>query len=111
MSANVSESIDVKSNTTHKDSEEELEQKSHDELQKVSEFFETNQMAIEKWLRDKAPDEVITKVSSIISSKLKDNAHDGAHRSSVTSELYQQWLSSSSTPLKVFYFLLLFVFT
>lgn len=69
-----------------------------DELQKVSEFFETNAGAIEKWLKEKAPDEVINQINSIVS---KHTVCAKEHRSSVTSELYQQWLSSSANPLKV----------
>lgn len=69
-----------------------------DDLQRVSEFFESNAGAIERWLKEKAPAEVINQINSIVS---KHTACEKEHRSSVTSELYQQWLSSSSTPLKV----------
>lgn len=69
-----------------------------DELRKVSEFFEANAGAIERWLKEKAPDEVINQINLIVS---KHSVCEKEHRSSVTSELYQQWLSSSSTPLKV----------
>ena len=70
-----------------------------DELNKVSEFFEANSGAIERWLKEKAPDDVINQLNTIVS---KHRVCEKEHRSSVTSELYQQWLSSSSTPLKVF---------
>lgn len=69
-----------------------------DELQNVSDFFEANASVIERWLREKAPDEVVNKINSIAS---KRTTKEKEHRSSVTSELYQQWLSSSNTPLKV----------
>lgn len=69
-----------------------------DELQNVSDFFEANAGVIERWLREKAPDEVVNKINSIAS---KRTTKEKEHRSSVTSELYQQWLSSSNTPLKV----------
>jgi mevalonate pyrophosphate decarboxylase len=74
----------------------EKEPSSHDDLQKVSEFFETNASIIERWLKEKAPDEVVNQISSILS---KHRITEKEHRSSVTSELYQQWLSKS--PLKV----------
>jgi hypothetical protein len=65
-----------------------------DELQKVSDFFESNACAIEKWLKEKASDEVITRLHAI--TKNKERTIDKEqHRSSITSELYQQWLSSS----------------
>jgi hypothetical protein len=66
-----------------------------DDLQRVNEFFEANSGAIERWLREKASDEVIRKLNNIIKSKEQVVAADKEHRSSVTSELYQQWLSSS----------------
>lgn len=69
-----------------------------DELQNVSDFFEANASVIERWLKEKAPDEVVNKINSIAS---KRTTKEKEHRSSVTSELYQQWLSSSNTPLKV----------
>lgn len=79
-------------------SDPEKEPTNQDDLQKVSEFFEANSIAIERWLKEKAPDEVINQINSIVS---KHRVLEREHRSSVTSELYQQWLSSSTTPLKV----------
>lgn len=86
------------SESTNESPEPEKEQNNPDDLQKVSDFFEANVGAIERWLKEKAPDEVINQISSIIS---KHQVCEKEHRSSVTSELYQQWLSSSTTPLKV----------
>ena len=65
-----------------------------DELQKVNDFFEANSGAIERWLREKASDEVINRLHSITKSKERVIDRE-QHRSSVTSELYLQWLSSS----------------
>lgn len=87
--------------TTEANSEKcdpEKELTGQDELKKVSDFFEANASAIERWLREKAPDEVINQINAVIS---KHTICEKEHRSSVTSELYQQWLSSSTTPLKV----------
>jgi hypothetical protein len=78
--------------------ESEKEQNVPDDFQKVSDFFEANVGAIERWLKEKAPDEVINQIGSIIS---KHKVIEKEHRSSVTSELYQQWLSSSAAPSKV----------
>ena len=64
-----------------------------DELQKVNDFFEANASAIERWLKEKASDDVINRLNSI--TKNKPENREQLHRSSVTSELYQQWLSSS----------------
>lgn len=64
-----------------------------DELQKVNDFFEANASAIERWLKEKASDEVINRLNFI--TKNKNENREQVHRSSVTSELYQQWLSSS----------------
>jgi intergrase/recombinase len=72
-----------------------------DELQKVNDFFEANASAIERWLKEKASDEVINRLNSITRSKNENREH--AHRSSVTSELYQQWLSSSMKVSEGFY--------
>lgn len=74
----------------------EKEPPTQDDLQKVSEFFETNASIIERWLKEKAPDEVVNQISLTLS---KHRINEKEHRSSVTSELYQQWLSKS--PLKV----------
>ena len=94
MSSNLNGKTEVKSEKC--DLEKELN--SQDELKKVSDFFEANASAIERWLKEKAPDEVINQINAVVS---KHTLCEKEHRSSVTSELYQQWLSSSTTPLKV----------
>lgn len=96
MTSNLNGTTEVKSEKC--DPEKELQLSSQDELKKVSDFFEANASAIEKWLKEKAPDEVINKINAVVS---KHTVCEKEHRSSVTSELYQQWLSSSTTPLKV----------
>lgn len=94
MTSNVNGTSELQSEKS--DPEKELSQQ--EELQKVENFFEANAGAIEKWLREKAPDEVVNKINSIVT---KHTSCEKEHRSSVTSELYQQWLSSSNAPLKV----------
>lgn len=71
---------------------------SQDDVKRISEFFETNASAIEKWLRDVAPEQVIAQISNVVSKRKPSCERE--HRSSVTSELYQQWLSSSTSPTK-----------
>jgi hypothetical protein len=70
-----------------------------DELQRVNDFFEANASAIERWLKEKASDEVINRLNSITRSKHENREH----RSSVTSELYQQWLSSSLKVSEIYF--------
>lgn len=71
---------------------------SQDDVKRIGEFFETNASAIEKWLCDVAPEQVIAQISNVVSKRKPSCERE--HRSSVTSELYQQWLSSSSSPTK-----------
>lgn len=83
-----------------------------DDLQRVNEFFEANSNAIERWLKERASDDVISRLHSIIRNKEKVIDREHHHRSSVTSELYQQWLSSSMKVSKknplLFTYLLMF---
>lgn len=66
-----------------------------EEFKEISEFFESHSFdKIEKWLLEHAPLEVLSKISSITSI-----GKCTPHRSSVTSELFQQWLTTS--PSKV----------
>lgn len=70
------------------------EMKESGDSSQISEFFKSNANAIQKWLKESAPDEVISQISGCIS---KRQPCEREHRSSVTSELYQQWLSSTSS--------------
>lgn len=94
MTSNLNGTAGVKSDKH----EPEKDLKNQDELKNVSDFFEANASAIERWLKEKASDDVINQINAVIS---KHTVCEKEHRSSVTSELYQQWLSSSATPLKV----------
>ncbi|KAJ6637639.1 cGMP-specific 3',5'-cyclic phosphodiesterase [Pseudolycoriella hygida] len=58
----------------------------------IGKLFEQRSVAIEKWLREKAPPEVIAKIHSITEN---NKAYKSLKRPSVTSELFQQWLASS----------------
>lgn len=83
-----------------------MQSSTSDELEKVNDFFEANASAIERWLKEKASDEVINRLNSI--TKNKNENKEYAHRSSVTSELYQQWLSSSMKVSEVKDFILFY---
>jgi len=99
MNGNMSESKDLKAQKCLADDDNSSGSTStSDELQKISEFFELNVGPIEKWLNEKASSEVIERIHAI-TTKQKEKLKD--HRPSVTSELYQQWLSSSTAPTKV----------
>lgn len=66
-----------------------------DDFKEISDFFESHSFEkIEKWLVEHAPPEVLSKISSITTI-----GKCSSHRSSVTSELFQQWLTTS--PSKV----------
>lgn len=58
----------------------------------IARIFETQSVAIEKWLREKAPPDVVAKLHCI-TDELKDKAIS-PKRPSVTSELFNQWMAS-----------------
>ena len=68
-----------------------------DDFKEISDFFESHSFdKIEKWLVEHAPPEVLSKISSITTIGKCSNSH----RSSVTSELFQQWLTTSPSKVK-----------
>lgn len=70
----------------------------NDEFDEIKHLFDTKFSIIEKWLREKAPREITTKIHDAI----EDPARSPKIRtSSVTSDLFQQWLASS--PIQVCY--------
>ena len=71
---------------------------SDDDLRSISRIFETKALAIEKWLRERAPPDVVTRIHTI-TDDVKSNFNP--KRASVTSDLFHQWIASS--PLKVIY--------
>ncbi|XP_050087543.1 cGMP-specific 3',5'-cyclic phosphodiesterase isoform X2 [Anopheles aquasalis] len=66
---------------------------SQEELDEIGTFFEEHSVAIERWFRERAPTDVITKLQSITTDTSK--SPKSPHRASVTSDLFQQWLASS----------------
>uniref|UniRef100_A0A182SJ18 Uncharacterized protein n=1 Tax=Anopheles maculatus TaxID=74869 RepID=A0A182SJ18_9DIPT len=69
-----------------------------EELDEVGAFFEEHSAAIERWFRERAPNDVVTKLQSITAGD-SSKSPKSPHRASVTSDLFQQWLASS--PVKV----------
>uniref|UniRef100_A0AAG5CWJ9 Phosphodiesterase n=1 Tax=Anopheles atroparvus TaxID=41427 RepID=A0AAG5CWJ9_ANOAO len=66
---------------------------SQEELDEIGAFFEEHSGAIERWFRERAPTDVISKLQSITTDATKSPR--SPHRASVTSDLFQQWLASS----------------
>lgn len=78
-----------------------------EDLDEISKFFENKQNAIERWLKEKAPTDVISRIHEITSDTSQNSlnannrsSYRSPHRASVTSDLFQQWLTSAS-PVKV----------
>uniref|UniRef100_A0A182N5M9 Uncharacterized protein n=1 Tax=Anopheles dirus TaxID=7168 RepID=A0A182N5M9_9DIPT len=69
-----------------------------EELDEVGAFFEEHSAAIERWFRERAPNDVISKLQSITAGDTSKSPKS-PHRASVTSDLFQQWLASSPVKL------------
>lgn len=63
------------------------------ELNEVSEFFSAHSKAIEQWLKTKAPEETVRKIQNVVAPTNSDSKHEERQ----PSELFNQWLSSSSS--------------
>ena len=75
---------------------------SQEELDEISSFFDSHSSAIERWFKERAPPEVVAKLQSITTdlagastSTNRSSPMINYSRASVTSDLFQQWLSSS----------------
>lgn len=69
---------------------------SDEEVDEIGRFFEAKSDAIQKWLKHRAPADVLSKIHAITEDPRSCRS---PKRPSVTSELFQQWLVSS--PVKV----------
>lgn len=69
-----------------------------DELDEVTQFFDKKLHVIEKWLRDRAPPEIQLKLHDAIDPVPKSPK---LRTSSVTSDLFQQWLASSPMQVRI----------
>ncbi|XP_053661429.1 cGMP-specific 3',5'-cyclic phosphodiesterase [Anopheles marshallii] len=65
-----------------------------EELDEVGAFFDEHSAAIERWFRERAPNDVISRLQSITAGDTSKSPKS-PHRASVTSDLFQQWLASS----------------
>ena len=73
-----------------------LDGTSDDEYDEIGRLFETKSKLIEKWLREKAPQEVIHRIHQVSEQAATQvRTPRSPKRTSVTSDLFQQWLASS----------------
>lgn len=76
-------------------SEIQDEQALNKEFEKITQTFEENPKCIEKWIKEKAPIEVINRIQELIIERRKPQ------RESSNVDLFQQWLSASPSKYKV----------
>lgn len=69
-----------------------------EELDEITKLFETKTQLIERWLREKASPEILTRVHN--AAEYARLPKSPKRTSSVTSDLFQMWLASSS-PMQV----------
>lgn len=73
-----------------------------EDYDEIKRFFDKKMHIIEKWLRDRASPDVQTKLHEATDFLL--HSPKALRTSSVTSDLFQQWLSSSPIKVSVFFF-------
>lgn len=78
-----------------------------EELDEVGAFFEEHSAAIERWFRERAPNDVVAKLQSITAGDTSKSPKS-PHRASVTSDLFQQWLASSPVKVRLYFWWELF---
>lgn len=71
-----------------------------DEFDEISALFDNKLFAIEKWLRERAPQDIVFKVHTATDS-MRTPKSPKLRTSSVTSDLFQQWLASSPVQVKI----------
>lgn len=64
------------------------------EYEEIGKFFETKTIQIEKWLREHASYDVLAKIHNAIEHAKVQKRQD-LRASSITSDLFQQWIASS----------------
>lgn len=62
------------------------------ELDEITEFIESRPLVIERWLQERASVSMIERIKQLV-------IRNSEHRSSITSDMFQQWLNVS--PCKV----------
>lgn len=68
-----------------------------EEFDEIKQFFDQKMHIIEKWIRERAPPDIQTKLHE--ATELTPKSPNANRTSSVTSDLFQQWLASS--PIQV----------
>lgn len=70
---------------------DDSEFKDYDEIGRM---FETKSFQVEKWLRDRASQDVLNKIYNAV-EHARINKRQDLRASSVTSDLFQQWIATS----------------
>lgn len=71
-----------------------IEYSSDDDFDEIQKLFETKSLAIEKWLRERAPQDVLMKMHAATEC-VRTPKSPKLRTPSVTSDLFQQWLATS----------------
>lgn len=74
-----------------------------EDYDEVKRFFDKKMHIIEKWLRDRASPDIQSKLHDV--TDLSPRSPKALRTSSVTSDLFQQWLSSSPVQVSLFQYL------
>lgn len=62
------------------------------DLDEITEFIESRPLAIERWLQERASTPMVERIKQL-TIRSSENV---THRNSMTSEMFQQWLSTSA---------------
>lgn len=71
-----------------------IDSSSDDDFDEIQKLFETKPLAIEKWLRERAPQDVLMKMHAATEC-VRTPKSPKLRTQSVTSDLFQQWLATS----------------
>lgn len=71
-----------------------IDSSSDDDFDEIQKLFETKPLAIEKWLRERAPQDVLMKMHAATEC-VRTPQSPKLRTPSVTSDLFQQWLATS----------------
>lgn len=71
-----------------------IDSSSDNDLDEIQKLFETKSLLIEKWLRERAPQDVLMKMHAATDC-VRTPKSPKLRTSSVTSDLFQQWLATS----------------
>lgn len=74
---------------------------SDDDFDEIQKLFENKPLAIEKWLRERAPHDVLSKMHAATEC-VRTPKSPKLRTSSVTSDLFQQWLATSPVQVCVY---------